>query len=143
MTPSGDPFDLQRFIDAQEFVHATALAELHGGRKRSHWMWFVFPQHRALGRSATAQRFGIACLAEAQAYASHALLGARLRQCCQALLALHGRTAHDIFGSPDDLKLCSSMTLFSAADPAEPLFAQVLDKYCSGQPDQRTLELIA
>jgi uncharacterized protein (DUF1810 family) len=124
-------------------VYATVIAELRGGRKQSHWMWFVFPQHRALGRSATAQRYGIASKAEAQAYASHAVLGARLRQCCHALLALQGRTAHDIFGSPDDLKLCSSMTLFGAAEPADPLFTRVLDKYCGGRPDERTLALIA
>lgn len=138
-----DPHDLQRFVRAQEPVYETALAELRAGRKRSHWMWFVFPQLRALGRSATALHYGIASRAEAIAYARHPILGPRLATCCDALLALSGRSAHEIFGSPDDLKLVSSMTLFCDAVPDEPRFRQVLDRYAAGVPDVRTLTMLA
>jgi uncharacterized protein (DUF1810 family) len=137
-------FELQRFVDAQSNVYAQALSELRAGAKRSHWMWFVFPQHRALGRSATAQRYGLAGLDEAAAYWSHPLLGARLAECCDALLALPpSLTAQAVLGSPDDLKLRSSMTLFGAAVPAEPRFDRVLDRFYAGQADPPTLELLA
>lgn len=109
------PFDLDRFITAQEDVIAGALAELHTGQKRSHWMWFVFPQLRGLGASPTSIRFGIADLAEAQAYLEHPLLGRRLFACTDVVLSIEGRTLHQIFGSPDDMKFVSSMTLFAAA----------------------------
>lgn len=137
-----DPFALERFVEAQEPVYAAVQAELRSGRKRSHWMWFVFPQHRSLGRSAMATRYGLASRAEALAYWQHAVLGARLRECCGLVLAIEGRTANEIFGSPDDLKLCSSMTLFAAAAPREPLFARVLEKFYGGRADARTLALL-
>ena len=116
-----DPFQLKRFVDAQELVFPAALAELRGGRKESHWMWFIFPQLRALGRSPTAQFYGIASQDEARAYLKHPLLARRLAQTTDAVLAHHDRSAHDIFGSPDDLKFRSSMTLFDAA--SDPLVA--------------------
>jgi uncharacterized protein (DUF1810 family) len=135
-------FDLERFVTAQAPVYAAVCDELADGRKASHWMWFVFPQLRALGRSATAKFFGIESLDEARAYAAHPLLGARLRECAQRVLDVQGRSAHQIFGSPDDLKLCSCMTLFEAAAPAEPVFAQVLERYFDGVRDLATLELL-
>jgi uncharacterized protein (DUF1810 family) len=142
----GDPydrFDLARFVRAQAPVHDAARAELRAGAKRSHWMWFVFPQWRGLGRSETARRFGIGSLAEAQAYAAHPLLGPRLREDCRLLLAAPpGRGARAILGHPDDLKLCSSMTLFEAAVPAEPLFGAVLQRFCAGERDPRTVQAI-
>ena len=135
-----DPFDLQRFVDAQEPVYADVLAELAAGAKTSHWMWFVFPQLKALGRSATAQRFGIAGLADAQAYARHPLLGARLRECTRAVLGVRDRSAVQIFGTIDAMKLRSSMTLFDRAAPDESLFRQAIDRYFEGHPDMLTLE---
>ena len=136
-------FNLERFIDAQDPIYATVVAELRAGRKRSHWMWFVFPQHRALGLSGMAKRFGIESLAEAKAYAAHAILGVRLRECSGLVLAGHGRTVNEIFGSPDDLKLRSSMTLFAIAVNDEPVFARVLEKYYNGVPDERTVALVS
>jgi uncharacterized protein (DUF1810 family) len=135
-------FDLERFVTAQAPVYAAVCDELADGRKASHWMWFVFPQLRALGRSATAKFFGIEGIDEARAYAAHPVLGARLRECAQRVLDVQGRDAHQIFGSPDDLKLCSCMTLFEAAAPAEPVFAQVLERYFDGVRDPATLELL-
>jgi len=138
-----DPFDLQRFVDAQAPVYRQALAELPAGRKRSHWMWFVFPQLRGLGHSAMAQRYGIGSLEEAAAYLRHPLLGERLRSCCEALLGIEGQSALDILGSPDDLKLRSSMTLFARAAPEEPLFDRVLARYWAEAPrDERTEQLL-
>jgi len=110
-----DPFHLERFVAAQAPVFAAALAELRGGRKRSHWMWFVFPQLRGLGRSSMAEFYGIVSLAEARAYVAHPVLGPRLTLCAEAVLAIEGRSLREIFGSPDDVKFCSSMTLFSRA----------------------------
>jgi uncharacterized protein (DUF1810 family) len=136
-------FKLQRFVDAQQPIYATVLAELRAGRKRTHWMWFVFPQHRALGQSAMAKRFGIDSIAEVKAYAAHAVLGARLMECCTLVLAVHGRTINEIFGSPDDLKLRSSMTLFAIAVPDEPVFTRVLHKYYQGVSDERTVALLS
>ncbi|MCO7221621.1 DUF1810 domain-containing protein [Klenkia sp. PcliD-1-E] len=132
---------LQRFVDAQDPVWDDVLAELRAGRKRTHWMWFVFPQLAGLGRSATAQHYAIADLAEAQAYLAHPVLGARLRQACDLLLEHGDRTAHEVFGSPDDLKLRSSMTLFAAADPVEPRFPAVLTQWYDG-PDDATVRLL-
>jgi uncharacterized protein (DUF1810 family) len=138
-----DPFDLQRFIAAQAPVHAQALMELRQGRKRSHWMWFVFPQLRGLGLSQTAQHFGMSGLEDARAYLAHPLLGPRLRACTEAVLAVEGRRLHDIFGSPDDLKFVSSMTLFSiAARDQSSVFDQAIDRSCDGQRDARTLALL-
>jgi len=134
-----DPFDLQRFVDAQDLVIDEVCNELRAGRKRSHWMWFVFPQLAGLGHSAMAQRYAIASLAEARAYLAHALLGPRLRDCSALVLAVEGRSVHQIFGAPDDLKFWSSMTLFDAADPSEPVFRDCLGKYFGGRSDPGTL----
>lgn len=134
-----DTYDLGRFVAAQEGVYGRALAELQVGDKRSHWMWFIFPQIAGLGASPMAQRYAIGSLAEAQAYAAHPVLGARLRACTAAVNAVAGRSAHAIFGSPDDLKFRSSMTLFARAVPGEPVFADALARYFDGVPDPRTL----
>jgi len=139
--PGEDPFGLQRFVDAQMPVYETVRAELAAGRKRSHWMWFVFPQLRGLGVSSTARHYGIDSLAEARAYLAHPVLGARLRECCALMLAVPGRSAHEILGSPDDLKFRSCLTLFSLAAPDEPVFGQALAKYYGGEADPRTLAL--
>jgi uncharacterized protein (DUF1810 family) len=132
---------LDRFVSAQDGVYPDALAEIRAGRKRTHWMWFVFPQFAGLGSSSTAQRYAIASLDEARAYLAHPILGPRLRECVAALLAVEGRSAADIFGFPDDLKLRSSMTLFAEAADDPAAFEAVLDRYYDG-PDERTLELI-
>jgi uncharacterized protein (DUF1810 family) len=137
-----DPFDLQRFVDAQAGVYETALAELTAGAKRTHWMWFVFPQLDGLGFSPMAQRYAIRSLTEARAYLAHPILAPRLRACVEAILGVPGRSAHEIFGSPDDLKLQSSMTLFAKAAPEASLFQQALDCFFGGEPDRRTLELL-
>ena len=138
-----DSFDLQRFVEAQDRVLPAVMRELGQGRKQSHWMWFVFPQLRALGRSPTALHYGITSLDEARAYMAHAMLGPRLVDCAKAVLAVQGRTAHEIFGSPDDLKLRSCMTLFAAAAPEEAAFAEVLRRYYGGEADPATLRLLA
>jgi uncharacterized protein (DUF1810 family) len=138
----GDPFDLARFVDAQSRCYADVVAELQAGRKRTHWMWFVFPQMRGLGRSETASRYGLSGAAEAAAYAAHPLLGSRLRECVALVLAADSPSAHEMFGSPDDLKLHSSLTLFAEVVPDEPLFGAVLDRYFAGARDERTLELL-
>lgn len=136
-------FDLDRFVSAQTGVFDTALAELRAGRKRSHWMWFIFPQMRGLGISSTAQKYGIISLDEARAYLAHPILGERLRRCTEAVLGVKDRSLHEIFGSPDDMKFGSSMTLFALADGApENVFRQAIDRYCHGHMDQRTLDLL-
>lgn len=135
-----DPHALQRFVEAQKPVIDAVRRELSAGRKTSHWMWFVFPQLRSLGRSSIARRFGIAGVAEAAAYAAHPVLGPRLVDCCARLDSLRGRSAHEIFGSPDDLKLCSCLTLFERAAPEQPLFARLLDRYYAGCRDRLTVE---
>lgn len=138
-----DPFDLQRFVAAQAPVYRTVLAELRGGRKRSHWMWFVFPQMRRLGFSTMSQIYGIGSLGEARAYLAHPLLGTRLRECVEAVLTLGGRPLSEIFGSPDDMKFRSSMTLFArAAHDGDAVFQQAIDRCCHGQPDAATLALV-
>jgi len=134
-----DRFDLSRFVQAQAAVYEDVLSELHAGRKRSHWMWFVFPQLAGLGHSAMAQRYAIASLDEARAYLEHPVLGARLRECGALVLGVPGKTVHEIFGSPDDLKFHSSMTLFHRVAPAEPVFGECLRKYFAGQEDALTL----
>jgi len=134
-----DPFHLARFASAQEGVYATALSELRSGRKRTHWMWFIFPQVSGLGYSATSQRYAIHGLDEARAYLNHPVLGARLRECAEAILAVEGRSASEIFGYPDDLKLQSSMTLFSQASEPDSVFTQVAEKYFAGKADPETL----
>jgi uncharacterized protein (DUF1810 family) len=133
---------LERFVQAQEGVYPRALAELKAGRKQSHWMWFIFPQVAGLGHSAMAQHYAIASLDEARAYLAHAVLGPRLKACTQAVLDVEGRSAHDIFGSPDDLKFRSSMTLFAEAKPRDILFQAALDKYFGGEGDAKTLQLL-
>ena len=136
---SADPFDLQRFVTAQAPVIASVLDELRAGAKRTHWMWFVFPQIAGLGSSATARRYALRSLEEAKAYLAHPILGPRLRECSAIVAGLEGRSAREIFGWPDDLKLRSSMTLFArAADDPAP-FAAVLEKYFDGQPDDATV----
>jgi uncharacterized protein (DUF1810 family) len=136
-----DPFGLQRFVDAQRPVYAQVCAELAAGRKTSHWMWFVFPQLKGLGMSAMAQHYGIGSLAEAQAYWAHPLLGPRLAECTKLVLAVEGRSAHEIFGPPDDLKFRSCMTLFAQAT-GDPLFGRALGKLFDGQPDPATLRML-
>jgi len=136
---SEDPHDLARFVSAQDGgVYERALAELRAGRKSSHWMWFVFPQVAGLGRSQLAQHYAIASLDEARAYLTHPVLGPRLVECAQALLSVTGRDAEQILGGVDALKLRSSMTLFAHADPDQPAFGAVLDRYYGGAPDPST-----
>lgn len=132
-------YDLDRFTAAQAPVYQRVCDELRAGQKRSHWMWFVFPQIAGLGRSAMAAKYAIASRDEAAAYLAHPVLGARLRQCAALVEAAEGRTAHQIFGSPDDLKLHSSMTLFAAVAEPDSVFHRVLAKYFGGQPDDATL----
>lgn len=134
-----DEFNLARFIEAQEPVYSQALAELRAGHKRSHWMWFVFPQIQGLGSSAMAQRYAIASGDEAAAYLAHPVLGKRLRECAGIVAALDALSAHDIFGHPDDLKFHSSMTLFADVAPDEAVFQDCIDKYFDGAPDPETL----
>ena len=134
-----DRFHLQRFVDAQQPVYETVLIELRAGRKRSHWMWFIFPQISGLGHSPTAQTFAVSSLAEAAAYLAHPTLGPRLRECSLLVANIEGRSVDEIFDSPDDLKFRSSMTLFAQAAPQEPIFAACLEKYFGGHFDPRTL----
>jgi len=135
-----EPFDLQRFVDAQDSggVYATAVRELRAGSKRSHWMWFVFPQVQGLGRSATAQRYAVAGLPEARAYLAHPVLGPRLRECAAVLAALPGSDPVAVLGGIDAQKLHSSMTLFLRADPSATVFRDVLDRYFAGTADEAT-----
>jgi uncharacterized protein (DUF1810 family) len=141
--PPEDPFDLARFVQAQDPVFASVEAELRAGRKRTHWMWFVFPQLRDLGRSNTAKFFGITSLDEAKAYFAHPVLGPRLTVCTNLVLAIKDASLTQIFGTPDDLKLHSSMTLFAlAAGQTEGIFDQALQRYCAGKRDEQTLALV-
>ena len=135
-------FHLERFVDAQRPVYETVRAELRSGSKRSHWMWYIFPQHAGLGRSETARHYALSGIEEAQAYLAHPLLGQRLEECCKILTGIEGRTASAIFGYPDDLKLHSSLTLFAQAAPEQPLFVACLEKYFNGQRDAATLQLL-
>ncbi|MCU1350208.1 MAG: amino calpastatin [Acidobacteria bacterium] len=139
-TRMADPFDLQRFVDAQRSIYADVVAELRRGEKRSHWMWFIFPQLAGLGHSSMAQTYAIGSIAEARVYLDHPILGARLRECTRLVCAVDNRTIHQIFGSPDDLKFRSSMTLFARAAPEEAVFEEALAKYFAGEPDPRTLQ---
>lgn len=131
---------LERFVTAQAQIYPRVLAELKAGCKQSHWMWFIFPQIAGLGHSTMAQMYAIASLDEARAYLAHPLLGARLRECCQAVMTVEGKSAHDIFGSPDDVKFRSCLTLFAQAAPNETLFTDLLDKYFDGEADELTLQ---
>jgi uncharacterized protein (DUF1810 family) len=139
---AGDPYHLDRFVEAQRGVFEQACAELRRGRKTGHWMWFIFPQIAGLGFSATSQHYAIRSLDEARAYLQHPTLGRRLREICQILPSVNGKTAHEIFGSPDDMKLRSSMTLFAHATEDNAIFLEVLRKYFNGVEDERTVELI-
>ncbi|HWZ63063.1 MAG TPA: DUF1810 domain-containing protein [Steroidobacteraceae bacterium] len=145
--PDDDPYSLSRFLEPQSGCYARVLDELDAGAKTSHWMWFIFPQLQGLGASPMARRYAISDLTEARAYLSHPILGPRLRECTRRVLAVEGRTAHQIFGSPDDLKLRSCLTLFTRAAGPSPaatdrVFSEALAKYYGGEPDPLTLRLL-
>ncbi len=140
--PKSELFDPNRFLEAQESIYDEAITEIRAGRKRTHWMWFIFPQLIGLGTSSTAVRYAIENLDDASAYLTHPILGPRLIECAEAVLAVHGKSATEIFGSPDDLKLRSSATLFAQVSPANSAFHQIVDKYYGSMPDTRTLELM-
>lgn len=139
---SNDPFNLNRFLQAQESIYPQALVELKSGQKRTHWMWFVFPQIKGLGQSPTSLYYAIESLEEARQYLDHPVMGLRLRECAQAILSIEDRTASEIFGFPDDLKLRSSMTLFACVAEPGAIFERVLDKYFRGERDARTLAIL-
>jgi uncharacterized protein (DUF1810 family) len=140
--PNPDPFDLSRFLAAQDPIYPGALSEIRSGRKRSHWMWFVFPQAIGLGTSHTAQHYAIRSMDEARAYLAHPTLGHRLRECTETLLRARGKSASEIFGHPDDVKLRSSMTLFASVAEEDSAFEEVLQRYFGGKPDPLTLQFI-
>jgi uncharacterized protein (DUF1810 family) len=142
MMATPDPFDLQRFVVAQADIYQEALDEIRKGRKQTHWMWFIFPQLAGLGMSPTSQHYGITGLREAAAYLSHSLLGPRLIECSEGVLLVTGRSARDIFGSPDDMKLRSSATLFARVTDASSVFHKILEQYFAGQVDPRTIALL-
>jgi uncharacterized protein (DUF1810 family) len=137
-----DSFNLQRFVDAQAPIYPLVIAELHAGCKRSHWMWFIFPQIAGLGHSAMARKFAIGGRPEARAYLGHAVLGARLRACTDLVLAVENRSINDILGSPDDVKFRSSMTLFDAVATGEEIFGRAIVKYYADGVDAQTLEIL-
>lgn len=137
-----DPFNLQRFVDAQDPVYEQVRSELSSGQKSGHWMWFIFPQIKGLGRSPLAEKFAISSRAEAQAYLQHPILGPRLCECSRLVNLIDGKTIHQIFGSPDDLKFHSSMTLFARVASGNQVFADALNKYFGGEQDRLTLERI-
>jgi uncharacterized protein (DUF1810 family) len=139
---SADPYDPSWFVSAQAGTFDTAVAELRAGRKQTHWMWFVFPQLKGLGVSATAQFYGLSALDEATAYLQHPVLGPRLEAAVAAVQARGARSLHALFGAPDDLKFCSSMTLFAVAAPDGP-YQGALDRWCAGEPDHRTTALLS
>src|SRR3954466_896 len=138
----GDPYHLDRFVRAQETNYEQALEEIRRGRKRSHWMWYIFPQYEGLGFSPTSRRYSIKSVAEAQAYLAHPVLGPRLTECAEAALGVEGRSALEIFGSPDDMKLRSCATLFASVSPAGSVFHRLLDTYFHSAPDGKTLHLL-
>jgi len=142
MVDKGDPHDLNRFVQAQADIYEHALSEIRAGRKRSHWMWYIFPQFVGLGFSLTSQRYAIKSVTEAEAYLRNPVLGPRLVECCEAVINVDGRTASEIFGSPDDMKLRSSATLFARAAEPGSVFERLLDKYFGGVPDEWTLQLM-
>jgi len=137
-----DPYDLNRFLEAQVADYERAFTEIRSGRKASHWMWYIFPQFAGLGTSPTARRYAIRSIEEAEAYLRHPVLGARLIECAQATLDVTGRSALEIFGSPDDLKLRSCATLFAAVSTAGSVFDRLIEKFFQGEPDERTRKLI-
>lgn len=140
--PADDPHDLTRFVAAQASDYQTALAEIRAGRKQTHWMWYVFPQVDGLGFSSTARHYAIRGRDEARAYLDHPVLGPRLVACAEAALGVPGKSAREIFGSPDDLKLRSSATLFAAISPPGSVFHQLLDRFYGGEPDKKTLDIL-
>jgi uncharacterized protein (DUF1810 family) len=142
VTDTGDPHDLRRFVEAQEDDYQRALTEVRSGRKRSHWMWYVFPQLDGLGSSSISRRYSIKSLAEAEAYLGHHVLGPRLVECAEAALQVEGRSALEIFGSPDDMKLRSCATLFACVSPPGSVFHRLLDRYFQGRRDDLTLGLL-
>jgi uncharacterized protein (DUF1810 family) len=137
------PYNLHRFVEAQQSVYSRVCEELRQGRKSTHWMWFVFPQIEGLGHSSMARRFAISSIEEARAYLAHPVLGARLRECTRLVCSISGKTIHDIFGSPDDMKFRSSMTLFARAAEEGSVFDEALRKYFGGEPDDRTLQKLS
>jgi uncharacterized protein (DUF1810 family) len=137
-----DPYDLNRFVQAQKTVYEQALSEIKNGQKRSHWMWFIFPQFNGLGFSSTSRTYSIKSLAESRAYLNHPVLGARLIECAEAALGVGERSANQIFGSPDDQKLKSCATLFASISPAGSVFDQLLDRFFQGERDSKTLRLL-
>ena len=142
MNVQADPFNMDRFVRAQDGVYDIALAEIEDGHKSTHWMWFIFPQIAGLGFSETSRRYAIASREEAKAYLRHPVLGPRLLRCAQAALRVEGLSANEMFGSPDDMKLRSCATLFAAVSPPGSVFARIIGKYFGGHPDPRTLELL-
>lgn len=139
---SSDPYDLQRFVTAQDPVFDRVCDELRAGAKRSHWMWFIFPQIAGLGHSAMAQKYAIASRDEAVAYLRHPVLGPRLKECTELVLAVQDRSSHAILGSPDDAKFCSSMTLFAEVAEANAVFRDAIARYYAGRVDQKTLDIL-
>jgi uncharacterized protein (DUF1810 family) len=137
-----DPYDLNRFVRAQEDDYAPALSEIRSGKKRTHWMWYIFPQLDGLAHSSTAKHYAIKSIAEAKAYLEHPALGPRLRECAEAVVQVEGRSATEIFGSPDDLKLRSCATLFACVAPPDSVFDRLLRKYYRGGRDSKTLQLL-
>lgn len=142
MAKAVDSHDLDRFVQAQADDYLPALSEVRAGRKQSHWMWYTFPQFDGLGFSSASKRYAIKSVAEAEAYLVHPVLGPRLVECCEAAVGVEGRSAAEVFGSPDDIKLRSCATLFAAVSPAGSVFERVLDKYFGGARDERTLRLM-
>jgi uncharacterized protein (DUF1810 family) len=140
--PEVDPYDLSRFVQAQERDYEQVLSEIRSGRKRSHWMWYVFPQIDGLGFSSLSKRYSIKSLAEARAYLAHPVLGPRLLECAEAVVSIEGRSATDIFGSPDDQKLRSCATLFVCVSPSGSVFNRLLEKYYRGLRDAKTIQLL-
>ncbi len=139
--PFSDPFNLNRFLTAQERIYKIVLSELRSGPKRSHWMWYIFPQIDGLGHSPTSKRYAIKSLSEAREYLNHPVLGTRLLECAETVLAIQGRPISEIFGYPDDLKLKSCMTLFAGLAAPDSVFVRVLDKYFHGKRDARTVQI--
>ncbi len=139
---SRDEYDLGRFLRAQESIYGQALSEIRSGRKRSHWMWFIFPQYEGLGFSATSKAYSIKSAAEAKAYLAHQVLGPRLEECCEAAVTLPADDATEVFGSPDDMKLRSCATLFAEVSPPGSVFEKVLQRYFGGERDARTVRLL-
>lgn len=137
-----DPYDLNRFVQAHEDNYERALSEIKSGRKRSHWMWYIFPQFDGLRFSTTSKRYSIKSVAEAKAYLSHPILGPRLTECVEAVLSVEGRSAYEIFGSPDDMKLKSCATLFASVSPKNSIFDQLLEKFFQGERDGKTLRFL-